>query len=60
MLGGFPERLVHAYLGTKVERAINELLDRGGVVGGESAGAMIQDPGWTPRTTMGSARRFSP
>ncbi len=42
MLGGFPERLVHAYLGTKVERAINELLDRGGVVGGESAGAMIQ------------------
>lgn len=42
MLGGFPERLVHAYLGTKVERAINDLLDRGGVVGGESAGAMIQ------------------
>ena len=42
MLGGFPENLVHAYLGTKVERAINELLDRGGVVGGESAGAMIQ------------------
>ncbi len=43
MLGGFPERLVQAYLGTKVERAINDLLDdRGGVVGGESAGAMIQ------------------
>lgn len=42
MLGGFPENLVHAYLGTKVERAINDLLDRGGVVGGESAGAMIQ------------------
>jgi cyanophycinase len=42
MLGGFPERLVHAYLGTKVERAIDDLLDRGGVVGGESAGAMIQ------------------
>jgi cyanophycinase len=42
MLGGFPEHLVQAYLGTKVERAINELLDRGGVVGGESAGAMIQ------------------
>ena len=42
MLGGFPENLVHAYLGTKVERAIKELLDRGGVVGGESAGAMIQ------------------
>jgi cyanophycinase len=42
MLGGFPEHLVQAYLGTKVERAINDLLDRGGVVGGESAGAMIQ------------------
>lgn len=42
MLGGFPEHLVQAYLGTKVERAITELLDRGGVVGGESAGAMIQ------------------
>jgi len=55
MLGGFPENLVHAYLGTKVERAIHELLDRGGVVGGESAGAMIQgswldstDEGFTP------------
>ena len=42
MLGGFPENLVQAYLGTKTERAIRELLDRGGVVGGESAGAMIQ------------------
>jgi len=42
MLGGFPERLVQKYLGTKTERAIKELLDRGGVVGGESAGAMIQ------------------
>ena len=42
MLGGFPEHLVQAYLGTKVERAINELLERGGVVGGQSAGAMMQ------------------
>ena len=42
ILGGFPERLVHSYLGTRTERAIRELLDRGGVVGGESAGAMIQ------------------
>jgi cyanophycinase len=42
ILGGFPERMVHSYLGTKTERAIRELLDRGGVVGGESAGAMIQ------------------
>lgn len=42
MLGGFPENLVHFYLGTRVERAIKEMLARGGVVGGESAGAMIQ------------------
>ena len=42
ILGGMPERLVQAYLGTKTERAIEDLLDRGGVVGGESAGAMIQ------------------
>jgi cyanophycinase len=42
ILGGFPPRLVHSYLGTKTERAIREMLDRGGVVGGESAGAMIQ------------------
>ena len=42
ILGGFPERMVQSYLGTKTERAINELLARGGVVGGESAGAMIQ------------------
>jgi cyanophycinase len=42
ILGGFPERLVQSYLGTRTEIAIRELLDRGGVVGGESAGAMIQ------------------
>jgi cyanophycinase len=55
MLGGFPENLVRAYLGTKTEGAIKELLERGGVVGGESAGAMIQgswldttDSEWTP------------
>lgn len=42
ILGGFPGRLVESYLGTRTERAIRELLDRGGVVGGESAGAMIQ------------------
>jgi cyanophycinase len=41
ILGGFPERLVAAYVGTRTERAIRELLDRGGVVGGTSAGAMI-------------------
>jgi cyanophycinase len=42
ILGGFPRNLVHSYLGTKTETAIRDLLNRGGVVGGESAGAMIQ------------------
>ena len=42
IMGGFPERLVHSYLSTKTELALRELLDRGGVVGGESAGAMVQ------------------
>jgi cyanophycinase len=42
ILGGFPRNLVHSYLGTKTETAIRDLLARGGVVGGESAGAMIQ------------------
>lgn len=42
MLGGFPANLINSYLGTRTERAIKELLGRGGVVGGESAGAMIQ------------------
>ena len=42
IFGGFPERLVQSYVGTRTERSIRELLDRGGVVGGESAGAMIQ------------------
>ena len=52
ILGGFPERLVQSYVGTKTERAIRELLDRGGVVGGESAGAMIQGA-WLDNTDDG-------
>ena len=42
ILGGFPGRMVYSYLGTRTERAIHDVLSRGGVVGGESAGAMIQ------------------
>jgi cyanophycinase-like exopeptidase len=48
-----PERMVKSYLGTKTERAIKELLDRGGVVGGESAGAMIQGS-WLDTTDLES------
>ncbi|HTW74983.1 MAG TPA: cyanophycinase [Steroidobacteraceae bacterium] len=40
--GGRQWRLADAYLGTAVEREIKGLLERGGVVGGSSAGATIQ------------------
>lgn len=40
--GGRQWRLADAYLGTLTERQIKEVLDRGGVVGGSSAGATIQ------------------
>ena len=35
-------RLASAYLGTRVQRELEALLERGGVVGGNSAGAIIQ------------------
>ncbi|KAI1498017.1 hypothetical protein F5X99DRAFT_342760 [Biscogniauxia marginata] len=40
--GGRQWRLVDAYAGTRSERAFRDVLDRGGVVGGSSAGASIQ------------------
>lgn len=40
--GGRQWLLVDSYAGTKTERAIQEVLARGGVVGGSSAGASIQ------------------
>lgn len=40
--GGRQWRLADAYLDTKTHDAINDLLDRGGVVAGSSAGATIQ------------------
>ncbi|MDH5589806.1 MAG: cyanophycinase [Gemmatimonadota bacterium] len=40
--GGRQWRLVDAYGGTRTEREIREVLARGGVVGGSSAGASIQ------------------
>jgi cyanophycinase len=40
--GGVQERLSDAYADTLVERAIKNVLRRGGVVGGTSAGAAIQ------------------
>jgi cyanophycinase len=40
--GGQQSRLGDAYLGTEVERELYALSDRGGVIGGTSAGAAIQ------------------
>jgi len=40
--GGRQWRLTDAYLGTRVQRELDALLARGGVIGGSSAGATIQ------------------
>lgn len=40
--GGNAGRLADAYLGTRAQRELEALLRRGGVVGGNSAGAIIQ------------------
>lgn len=40
--GGRQWRLADAYLNTKVHKALWEVLDRGGIIGGSSAGATIQ------------------
>ena len=41
-VGGRQWRLADSYLGTRTEREIRAVLDRGGVIGGTSAGATIQ------------------
>lgn len=40
--GGRQWRLVDSYLGTKTQKALFDVLNRGGVIGGSSAGASIQ------------------
>jgi cyanophycinase len=50
--GGDQTRLTERYLGTKVQAALYKILERGGVVGGISAGAAVQSStmmrdGWT-------------
>lgn len=40
--GGNPGRFTSVYLGTKVEKELKALLKRGGIVAGESAGAIVQ------------------
>lgn len=41
-VGGRQWRLADSYLNTRTHRELNNLLDRGGVIGGSSAGATIQ------------------
>ena len=56
--GGDQHRLAAAYSGTRVEQEILALLERGGVVGGTSAGAAIQTrvmiAGGNPEPEMGT------
>jgi cyanophycinase len=40
--GGSQQRIADAYIGTPVEKELYQLLQRGGVIGGSSAGAAIQ------------------
>ena len=40
--GGNMNSLIQAYKGTRAEREVAAVLERGGVVGGESAGAVVQ------------------
>ena len=55
--GGGQSRIARAYVGTAVERELAALLDRGGVVGGTSAGAAVQTrlmiSGGNPKPRLG-------
>jgi len=42
LMGGQQQRIADAYVGTRFEAELLKLLDRGGVVGGSSAGAAVQ------------------
>jgi cyanophycinase len=52
--GGRQWRIADAYLGTRTEREFQGVLDRGGVIGGSSAGASIQGSFLVRGDTSGS------
>lgn len=54
LTGGRQWRLTKAYRGTKAEKAFQAVLDRGGVIGGSSAGATIQGSFLARGDTRGS------
>ena len=62
--GGDQSRVTDAYLGTAVERALHAVLDRGGVLGGTSAGAALMSrvmiTGGQDKATVGTGFGFLP
>lgn len=62
--GGDQSRVTEAYLGTAVEKALWTVLDRGGVLGGTSAGAAIMSrvmiTGGQEKATVGTGFGFLP
>jgi cyanophycinase len=62
--GGDQSRVTEVYLGTGVERALHRVLDRGGVIGGTSAGAAIMSrvmiTGGRGKATIGTGFGFLP
>jgi len=50
--GGNPDLFMEAYSGTKMEQELRNLLDRGGVIGGASAGAIILGSDGPPAPAM--------
>ncbi|MFO0892578.1 MAG: cyanophycinase [Isosphaeraceae bacterium] len=62
--GGDQSRITGAYLGTAVEKALRALLERGGVIGGTSAGAAIMSrvmiTGGQETATVGTGFGFLP
>jgi cyanophycinase len=59
ILGGHLTNLLNAYLGTRTEREIKAVVERGGVLAGSSAGAMIQGSFLLNFTKTPSDLRFS-
>ncbi len=60
--GGDQSKIMAAYRGTAVERELHKLLQRGGVIGGTSAGAAVMSKvmitGGNPKATVGTGFGF--
>ncbi|MDZ4797597.1 MAG: cyanophycinase [Bryobacteraceae bacterium] len=58
--GGRQWRLVDAYMGTRTEREIRNVLERGGVIAGSSAGATIQGSYLVRGAREGNSQMMAP